>query len=197
MRGPPGVAVHGKSVTAEEVLPALTAEVQKAIAALPIPKDGEPGKDSKVTAEDFRTLFEAEIAKALLDVERRARDVIDKAIDRIETPKDGRDGFGFDDMDVLYDGERTITLKFVRGELVKQFPFKLPVPIDRGVWKPGQKYERGDSVSFGGSTFIAQRDTDSKPETDDSFRLSVKRGRDGKDASVKVERADPGPLRLR
>jgi hypothetical protein len=180
LRGAPGKkGDDGKSVTAEEVLPDLKAEVQKAIAALPIPKDGN---DSTVTAEDFRVLFEAEQAKALLDFERRLEDRFQKSIDRIEPPKDGADGFGFDDMEVLFDGERTFTLKFVREDRVKEFPFKLPVPIDRGVWKSGS-YERGDSVTFGGSIWIAQRDTQSRPETDDSWRLSVKRGRDGKDST--------------
>lgn len=186
--GKPGL--NGKSVTAEEVIPALTVEVQKAIAALPVPKDG---KDSEVTAEDFLTLFEAEQAKALLDFERRLQDRLQKAIDRIEKPKDGKDGVGFEDMEVLFDGERTVTMKFVRGEVVKEFPFTLPIPIDRGVWKSGESYARGDSVSFGGSIFIAQRDTGSKPETDDSWRLSVKRGRDGKDGiGIKGDKGDPG-----
>jgi hypothetical protein len=35
-------------------------------------------------------------------------------------------------------------------------------------------------VSFGGSAFIAQRDTTDKPESSDAWRLAVKRGRDGK-----------------
>jgi polyribonucleotide nucleotidyltransferase len=53
--------------------------------------------------------------------------------------------------------------------------------IDRGVWKAGQ-FETGDVVSQGGSLWIAQRTTDKQPGHDNSdWRLSVKRGRDGKD----------------
>lgn len=57
---------------------------------------------------------------------------------------------------------------------------KSPFPVYRGVWRE-QQYERGDSVTFGGSQFIANRDTSAKPETADcGWQLAVKRGRDGK-----------------
>src|SRR5690554_732215 len=37
--------------------------------------------------------------------------------------KDGADALGFDDMDATYDGGRTITLRFARGDRVKEFAF--------------------------------------------------------------------------
>lgn len=59
-----------------------------------------------------------------------------------------------------------------------------PVMLDRGVYKQGMKAQAGDCVSFGGSLWVAQRDTDAKPGTDDSgWRLAVKKGRDGKDGT--------------
>lgn len=94
---------------------------------------------------------------------------------------DGLDGIGFDDLEFEYDGERTLTLVFVRGDLRKEFSFKIPAPMDRGPFKEGSSYETGDLVSFGGSMFIAQRDTTTKPETSADWRLCVKRGRDGRD----------------
>ena len=40
-------------------------------------------------------------------------------------------------------------------------------------------YERGDAVTYGGSLWIAQRDTNEYPRGEDSgWRLAVKRGRD-------------------
>jgi hypothetical protein len=186
----------GASVAPEQVLPALRADLQKAIAALPVPKDGVNGKDSTVTVEDFRGLFETESTKALLDFERRAQDVLLKAISTIPAPKDGkdgRDGLGFEDIEVLHDGERTFSLKFARGETTKEFAFKVPALLERGVWKTGQAYEKGDCVSFGGSLWIAQRDTSSRPESDDTWRLAVKRGRDGKDGE-RGAKGEPGPV---
>lgn len=63
--------------------------------------------------------------------------------------------------------------------------------LDAGVWREGT-YQRGDTVSHGGSMWIAQQDTDTKPDTADChWRLSVKRGRDGKDGKA-GERGAPG-----
>lgn len=114
--------------------------------------------------------------------------------------KDGADGLGFDDLSVEHDGERTLTLRFVRGEQSKEFAVDLPIVIDRGVWREG-KFKRGDGVSWGGSFFIAQKNTTAKPETSADWRLAVKRGRDGKDGKPgekgqqgdKGDRGEPGP----
>lgn len=46
----------------------------------------------------------------------------------------------------------------------------------RGTFLTGTKYARGDLLTHGGSLFLCMRDTSSKPETDDSWRLIVKRG---------------------
>lgn len=74
--------------------------------------------------------------------------------------------------EVTHDGERGITFRFGSH----QSTIRLPAMIYRGVWEQ-QSYEKGDSVTFDGSVFIAQADTSSKPGTDDTWRLAVKRGR--------------------
>lgn len=95
--------------------------------------------------------------------------------------RNGVDGLGFDDLSVEYDGERAFTIKYQQGERVKVFNFILPMVIDRGVFKAGTSYERGDSVSWAGSTWTAQRATAQKPgEGETAWRLSSKAGRDGK-----------------
>jgi hypothetical protein len=99
--------------------------------------------------------------------------------------KDGVDGLGFDDIVQDFDGERRVTFAFARGERKKAMPTMVfPTVIDRGVWKEGHAYDRGDSVSWGGSLFIAQRDTKAKPELSDDWRLAAKRGRDGKEGKA-------------
>jgi hypothetical protein len=93
---------------------------------------------------------------------------------------DGKDGLGFEDLVVDYDGERRFALQFLRGAEVKEFAFTLPLVLDRGVWREGH-YEKGDAVTWGGSTWIAQRATDAKPDSGNGdFRLAVKKGRDAK-----------------
>ncbi len=109
--------------------------------------------------------------------------------------KDGENGLGFDDLDALYDGEKTVTLKFSRGEKVKEFKFTLPVVIDRGIYAEGKDYMAGDGVTWGGSFWIAQKDTASKPGEGGDWRLSVKKGRDGRDGVTK-EAKPKEPIRV-
>jgi hypothetical protein len=154
---------------------------------------GERGADGKsITVEDFRPLFEAEQAKALLDFERSTVAYVQRFLDRIPKPADGKDGLGFEDLSITHDGERTMTLRFHCGDQIKEFPVTLMHPIYRGVWKPGA-YLAGDSVTFGGSVFIARKSTEAKPETSDDWQLAVKRGRDGKDGAP-GQKGEPGPM---
>lgn len=190
--GAPGK--DGESVTLDQVLPELQDELREALARIPAPKDGRDGADGKsVTLDDVRPLLESMQASWALDFERRAQDVLHRAIDRMPAPKDGadgidgkdgRDGFGFDDLQFEYDGERTVAFVFARGEEVKRFERKLPIPIYRGAFKDGQSYERGDTTTFGGSLWIAHADTSEKPgEGSTIWQLGTKRGRDGKDGA--------------
>jgi hypothetical protein len=96
--------------------------------------------------------------------------------------RDGADGLGFDDLD-LAESDDGVVLRFVRGDVTKEFP--LPVIIDRGVFKEGGTYRKGNGVTWGGSFWIAQKDDpDGKPDSPDSgWRLAVKRGQNGKDAA--------------
>jgi integrin beta 3 len=97
--------------------------------------------------------------------------------------KDGRDGFGLEDFSIeTADDGRSFTLLFARGDEKIIRNIKTGIVLDRGVWKEAT-FEKGDCVTWGGSLWIAQRDTSNKPDTADSgWRLAVKRGRDGKDA---------------
>lgn len=152
-------------------------------------RDGEDGADgTSVALEDVERMVEGRVAAWALDFERRAQGVLERAVDRIPRPADGKDGrdgtdgVGFDDLTVDHDGERGIVLRFARGSEVKEFPLSFPVTIDRGVYKEGSAYQRGDAVTWGGSLWIAQKDLpDSKPGMGDGWRLAVKKGRDGKD----------------
>jgi hypothetical protein len=71
---------------------------------------------------------------------------------------------------------------------------KTVTPIYRGVWTEGT-YLKGDSVTWAGSSFIAQRDTTDKPEQTDAWKLSTKRGRDGKDGKI-IDRSTPPVVKI-
>lgn len=91
-----------------------------------------------------------------------------------------RDGFGFDDLSFDYDGERSFVLKFTKGDEVKAFTMNLPIPIYRGVYKDESLYKKGDTVTWGGSIWIARDDTINHPRDGISWQLAVKAGRDGR-----------------
>jgi hypothetical protein len=62
-------------------------------------------------------------------------------------------------------------------------PIHTPALVDRGVFREGGEYVKGDAVSHGGSLWIAQEDAPSGiPGTAGSgFRLAVKHGKNGSD----------------
>ena len=99
--------------------------------------------------------------------------------------KDGADGLGMDDLEVLFDGERTMTFKWSRGDRVKTFEAVFPVDIYRGVWVDGKAYERGDGATWGGSEWHCHRTTTAKPgDGSKDWTLKVKKGRDGRDGKL-------------
>lgn len=148
-------------------------------------KDGEHGKDGIApSAEDVAACFERRFSEFLLAGERRIYEMADKAIDRMPRAKDGIDGIGWDAMSVEFDGERTVTLVFDKGEEQFTYPVTFPLVIDKGFWKDGTQASQGDGYTFGGSYWIAQKATDTKPEVgNDDWRIAVRKGRDAKSSA--------------
>ncbi len=197
--GPAGIAgADGKSVTPEEMIvplvEAILPEVHKALAEIPRPENGKDGRDGErgadgksVSLDDLTPIMEVKFAQWQLEIERRAFDVLQKAIEKLPIPKDGKDGrdgtngVGWDDMTVEHDGKRGVTLKWIKGDAQHIAEIVIPCVIDAGFYKEGQAYEQGDGVTFGGSYWIAQKATSAKPEVgSEDWRLAVRKGRDGK-----------------
>lgn len=99
--------------------------------------------------------------------------------------RDGADGLGFDDMSAESDGEGRVTLKFMRGQQVKEFPLIFEIPVYRGYWREGRKCEAGHMLTHEGSVWIAKRANCSKPcvENKEDWQLAVRKGRDGRDGT--------------
>lgn len=151
------------------------------------PKDGE-SPDPEVVAEKLANTFERRFAELSLSWDRQARDMAQKAVDAMPKPKDGedgKDGMSLEDFSVEFDGDRTVSLKLASGDLVKESVLRFPVPIYRGVYEEEKSYERGDSTTWGGSTWTALKDApQGKPGTSEDWRLSVKRGHKGDKGDV-------------
>lgn len=185
----------GESVSLEQVvtemLPLVEDQIRdhaiKAVSEIPKPQDGK-----SITIEDVRPLLDAALAGAALDFEKRAQDVlqrtiesgqqrIERAIEEIPTPKDGRDAFDLEDLEITQSEDgREVTFSFRRGDLVREKTFRIPGFVDRGVFRMEEIYTKGDGVTFGGSFWLAQKNNPGKPGEGDGWRLAVKRGRDAK-----------------
>jgi integrin beta 3 len=125
------------------------------------------------------------------DMEELA-EIIVREVAKMPKPRDGVDGLGFDELDVLHDGERTVTFRLSRGDKVKDFPMVIPAIIDRGVWEK-RRYAKGDGVTWDGSFFIAQTETEGQPLVSKDWRQAVKAGRPGR---VEVVKTGPtGPVK--
>lgn len=135
------------------------------------------------TPDEVAPLFAKAFAEWALDFERRAAGVFERAIGRIEKPKDGRDGLNVDNFAAeLEPGTRNLRLVLADGERRRTATCKLVgLPLDRGVFKDNEPYELGDGVTFGGSFWLAQKDEPKgRPGQTADWRLAVKHGRDAK-----------------
>lgn len=162
-------------------------------------KDGEPGPSGEpgpagksFTIDEARGVIEQCFAGWALDFEKRAHDLLQKAVDRMPVAKDGRDGrdgrdgFSLEDFDVVEGDAGRYVMRFQRGDYIVEREIKLPVFIDRGIFKDGETYVAGNGVTFGGSFWIAQKDNpQGKPGAGTDWRLAVKKGRDGRDTEGK------------
>lgn len=95
---------------------------------------------------------------------------------------DGRDG------EPGKDGApgRDVDFEFVRAAVKDEVQRQVTAPLAeayKGVWKPGA-FKHGDVVTWGGSIWLAKRDTEDRPESSDAWTLIVKKGRDGKDGEA-------------
>jgi hypothetical protein len=145
--------------------------------------DGIDGKDGKsVTIDDVLPALDGAVAKWMLEVERRIMDMAQRAIEAMPKPRDGvdgKDGISASDFTFNFDHD-TRTLSIRHGDRIV-FSQRICIPKYIDVWTESfGQYEEGFVVTFGGHGWIAKRDTASKPGTDDSWQLFVKKGRDGK-----------------
>lgn len=164
----------GDSVTLDDVAPLISAEVEKRVSELPKPKDGDKGRDGL----DVKDLFRADGGRLIAVMSDGTTKDLGLFVGKDgENGKDGADGLGFDDLDLIED-DAGLHLKFSQGDRVKTFP--LPVVLDKGVYREGRAYLKGSGVTWGGQYWIAKCDTSEKPSAGDAWRMAVRKGRDGK-----------------
>lgn len=197
-RGEPGMpGADGKDADMD----ALKAHCEALVAALPRPENGKDGRDGTDGKDGLDGEKGADgkdgsdgvgLAGAMIDRDGALNVTLTNGEVRILGPVVGRDGingergeagFSLTDFDTDWRPEdKTLILRWEAGENSYSHELFVPYVRDMGVWGEGKSYLKGDGVTWGGSFWIAQDDTAEKPEASGkSWRLAVKRGRDGKD----------------
>lgn len=189
------VPKDGKSVPIEEVQRMVDEAVAKAIAGIVV-KDGAPGRDA--LALDILPMIDVEKSYP-----RNIYATHNGGLWRSFETTHGMKGWecivdGVASIRVESPTERKCMIIVQRASGAEESKeFTIPGFDDRGVFKEGESYLRGDGVTFGGSLFLAQKDQPAgKPGASSDWRLAVKKGRDGRDSepgtSVAIE-----PVRLK
>ncbi|MFK3708181.1 phage gp6-like head-tail connector protein [Klebsiella sp. NPDC088457] len=189
----------GKSVTVEEVTPVLQqlissampevpdvkSLISQAIAEIPAPEPGKPGEDGR----DALALELLPFIDESKSYPRGSYATHNGGLWRAYEKTHGLRGWecvvdGVAGVDVSLDGQRsfTVTVNRASGGSEKK-SFDVPVMVYRGVFKSGDEYMPGDTVTWGGSLWHCDEQTQDKPGETGSkgWTLAAKRGRDGRD----------------
>jgi hypothetical protein len=192
--GTPGI--DGKSVSTEELAEIVRLAVEKAVALIPVAKDGVDGRDgvdgsAGANGAPGRDAAHIEILPAI-DIEKSyPRGTYAKHVGGLWRSFETTTGLkgwecivdGIGSLTIESTAERGFEIVAMRssGEILKK-AVNLPVMIYRSVFREGEEYERGDTVTWGGSLWHCNEDTREKPsDGSKSWQLAAKRGRDGKD----------------
>lgn len=208
---------HVVNQAIDKMMPMLKEMVEKsiqaAIKAMPLPKDGKDGKDGRdAIAKDGRDALQIDILPAIDESKAYPRGTFAKyhggtirAFRDTSVLSDDLEKAGWE---VILDGVADITMEqtgerafFLRTTLTSgktvQKDFASPVQIYRGVYKRGQEYHRGDTVTWSGSQWHCDKEsTTSQPDVGDDWTLAVREGRAGRSGPDRKPPEPPGPIRL-
>ncbi|EFG9884822.1 phage portal protein, partial [Escherichia coli] len=191
----------GKSLTPDDVRPMLEQMVKEAVSHIPVPRDGrdyDPDVLQKAVLDavsalpapqDGRDATALEILPAIDDQKSFPRGTYathQGGLWRAYEKTHGMRGWeclvdGVADIDVSMTGERlfSVVVRQSSGQRTEK-TFSLPVMLYRGVFRAGETYHPGDTVTWGGSLWHCNSMTGDKPGEAHSsaWTLAAKRGRD-------------------
>ncbi|MDI7003275.1 phage portal protein [Klebsiella pneumoniae] len=196
-------AQDGKSVTPEDVRPLLQELVTAAVGEIPVPRDGKDydpavlkqAVDDAVAAlppaQDGRDALQLEIQPFIDEGKSYSRGSYathNGGLWRAYEKTHGMRGWecivdGVSDVDISMNGQRNfiVTVNRASGASEKK-SFDIPTMVYRGVFKSDDEYLPGDTVTWGGSLWHCDEQTQDKPGETGSkgWTLAAKRGRDGR-----------------
>ncbi len=176
------VPEDGKSVPVEDVQRMIGEAVTKAISGIRMPKDGDPGRDAT----------QIEILPAIDEQKSYVRGTYSKhagGLWRSFETTTGMKGWeciieGVKSLEITMLTERDGAVRIESSSgTVEEKTFTVPSMIYRNVFKEGNEYAQGDTVTWGGSLWHCNVPSSDKPgDGSKSWTLAAKKGRDGADA---------------
>jgi hypothetical protein len=170
----------GTSVTIDDVRPMIGTEVSKAVAAIPLPKDGVGLAGSMIDRDGclMATLTNGEVKNL--------------------GPVVGKDGIGFESFDMEYLPEsHEVAIKASAAGRTKELRFPAGGIRPGGYWRDGTKALAAQTWVHDGSMFIALKDTSEKPSADSKdWIIGARRGRDGERGVKGSDGGQPAPIKL-
>jgi len=163
-------------------------------------KDGHDGKEGRgiidaIPGEDgtLTLIFTDGTTKNVGRI--RGRDGTDGVSIKGDPGEKGKDGLGWDDLEIVpNEEEQSVIFRLRRGDDVKESPPLVYGLRYREIFKAGETYRRSDVVTYDGSGWYCRKSgTDERPGVGQDWRLMVKHGRDGKAGAAGVK-GDPGQV---
>lgn len=170
-------------------------------------KDGEPGRDGRdgLKGDPGRDALQLEINPAIDPEKSYPRGTYAKHLGGLwrsfETTS------GMKGWECIVEGVATVEImqdpadprhfglgvKTSSGAVVEK-TFHIPFVVDKGIYRKGDSYLKGDGVTWARNFWIANEDTDSEPTAGPVWRLAVKGGRDGKDGRNGIDKTAPARI---
>lgn len=175
----------GKSVSVDDVLPFIDQKIEERVAKIELPEKGKDGDDGRDAAA-INILPEIDFNKSYPRGTyashnggmwcSHSKTVNERGWDCIVN--------GIADIDIKLDSDRQVSVVHTDSRGVKtEKTFSIPSMVYRGVWRDGDSYEKGDTVTWAGSLWHCDENTKEKPGTvkdSKSWTLAAKKGRDAK-----------------
>jgi hypothetical protein len=174
-------AADGKSVPIEDVQRMVDDAVQKRMADIRMPSDGNDGRDAlhleilagiDLSKNYPRNTYAKHLGGLWRSFEKthdmRGWECIVNGVAGVEYQPSEEDPRVLAAKTILSDGTESIAV------------IRVPAMVYKGVFREGEEYEQGDTVTWGGSLWHCQEPTREKPAESGvkSWRLAVKKGRD-------------------
>ncbi len=200
----------GNSIDADAIRLLVAGEVQKAVGALPRPQDGRDGLVGPVGPIGKQGPEGLSGRDALaLDIQRGMNEEMSYPRGQYVAHRNGlfysyrttdpvvEKDYEAAGWQVLFagvadvheaiasDGRTVVTSHELSDGKLLTTQRKVAATIYRHAWKEGKSYEQGDAVTWGGSTWHANRDTGAKPGHSDDWTLMVRRGAEAKSSDAK------------